>query len=306
MSTRTLHTLNILLEQNDLKGFEEVNDALQDIVHTPGYNILLTRYCLKNDDVERAISLLGSSSRKRQLQLVVEYLIEKGQTEVAYELFITHIPRFEVSGEDIIPFFATTYGKVILERYVGQSILFDLPSNTDFKGEMIDRYKQEERSVTFSYIVDGANVLMNESGKVTSDSYERLKSLTKKISNLCIVIPSKHMTLALLKLRCVIMITPPGVNDDLYIINLGITNDCKIITNDKFRDHIFTNKSQSFKDWVADKTVSYVFKNNQEFVLNERFESRCIQKVDGVFYLPTKSGMNPKSSTNSSGWFKVD
>jgi hypothetical protein len=96
-------------------------------------------------------------------------------------------------------------------------------------------------------------------------------------------------------------LTPYKVNDDIFILWFFLNIETKpyIITNDKYRDHIFhfetvnkkenTNLSMSqFKHVLSQQSLEYDITNNT--ISQPIRVSRCIHKIENKIYIPHMSG----------------
>ena len=121
---------------------------------------------------------------------------------------------------------------------------------------------------------------MKTSFKGSSKNTNILNSI-KKIKNVC----SKF-----------IFETPYNENDDFYIIYLSLLLECKILSNDNYKDHIFnfrTNQTSSdenmAQNYIDDLVVKYSIAAGT-FIINELDSmtfSKCIQIIGKKAYLPT-------------------
>ena len=102
--------------------------------------------------------------------------------------------------------------------------------------------------------------------------------------------------------------TPYGMNDDIFFMWGGfITSGSYIVSNDKFRDHIFKvekskkQKSKQRQTQIDDKLhlkkyldqtmVTYNFSTRTDITFNFPPKvSRCTQFCDGKWYVPTEDG----------------
>jgi hypothetical protein len=157
----------------------------------------------------------------------------------------------------------------------------------------------------YKVVIDGANVLYcGQKGLVTPKSYQQLDYLVHKYndSDIIIVLHKKYLNIKKNKwdhdsttmVKSIISSwksanniqvyeTPYGVNDDYHIIYLSLKYDLQIISNDKFRDHIFI--FNDLKNWFSDMVISY---DTKTFKLNHphRFSVRH-QSDKKNFYIPT-------------------
>ncbi len=146
------------------------------------------------------------------------------------------------------------------------------------------------------YVIDGANVLFS--------SHDGLKKLHTIVENLhlmnfnpnfnlnfnieiTIVLHKRHFQkngqAASLKqqkfkkdIKMNIVETPYGVNDDYYSIFIAMKNNCLLVTNDKFRDHIY-HISPRIQLWHKQTVISF----NDDGTLNMPTPyTHCIQKIN--------------------------
>ena len=305
--------LNILLDSGNIEEFEK---------HLPleiscSNAILLSRYYVLKNDEESLIELLDSTKdifRKRQLQIVIAYLISVKKEEKAFLLFERYISKFEIEGQDIEPFLETEFAKIILEKYINEPILFkNLKSNTNDTSllKIIPFSEKENEKIInilkkrnlieipefdekFDFIIDGANVLYSVSKTISEKSYKKLLYVIEKCTNPCLVIHEKYLKNEFIKSEIAkrgikYIKTPYGRNDDLYILMVALKYNTRIITNDQFRDHIFKFQERFFKSWLDDTLVPY--SSVSPFSLQIPTFSKRIQKVnENSFYLYTTSG----------------
>jgi hypothetical protein len=152
-------------------------------------------------------------------------------------------------------------------------------------------------------IIDGCNIIHSRTGKITQNSLDDLKNVihmaTIKIGKPLVVIHKRHLkTLpklmeTLKTLNVTYILTPPGYDDDLYILYFFLLLKSKvfIISNDKYRDHIFkyNNISQKAKNIITQMTIGY--KNNQTILIDDiPIYSQCIQHIGNSIYIPHING----------------
>ncbi len=143
------------------------------------------------------------------------------------------------------------------------------------------------------YVIDGANVLFS--------CHNGLKKLNSIIDNLItgglpdapeitIVLHKRHFqksgkAVALKQqrfkdkykdIKINLVETPYGVNDDYYSIFMAMKNNCLLVTNDKFRDHIYHISAQ-IELWHKQTVISF----NEDGSLNMPIPyTHCIQQLD--------------------------
>jgi hypothetical protein len=170
----------------------------------------------------------------------------------------------------------------------------------------------------FDAIIDGGNVLYARSGLIGPSSLNDLENLMdlvkKEVGNPLLVIHRRHLkTWPNLINRLNVMkisyyLTPYNMNDDIFILwfflNYGSTP--YIISNDKYRDHIFkfetskkgiianSNKSELYYDFsqfnyiLHQQTLKYNLVQHK--IDSQPTHSRCIQQKNGRIYVPHLSG----------------
>ena len=98
------------------------------------------------------------------------------------------------------------------------------------------------------------------------------------------------------------------MNDDWFFIYGSILKDnCKVVTNDQLRDHIFKiSKKDLYQDvlkkWIERRVINYEFKFNDYENLNTlklkfplKYSVR-VQKIENKWYIPL----------NYDKWFTLD
>ena len=165
-------------------------------------------------------------------------------------------------------------------------------------------------------VIDGGNILFSEKGDVNLSSYKLLLNSLKFFKEEgfipILIIHNRHMKEnsklrnkgILDSLRSdfeeFIFETPYKQNDDLYILYAAFFCNCEIISNDKFRDHIFKFKnnldekeSSLFKNFIEDSSVIYSFNKNNKILVSEKdlsYFSKCIQLIENQIHIPTVDG----------------
>ena len=127
-----------------------------------------------------------------------------------------------------------------------------------------------------------------------------------KNKNPLIIIHEKHIkknndAINILKTKYLenVFMTPYHTYDDYYIIYSMIKRGIPVISNDKFKDHIYDMFQILYKDNVQNfnKISNFIKDNIITYSLNKiNYEphhnkfSRCIQFIDDNIYIPTKDG----------------
>ena len=164
-------------------------------------------------------------------------------------------------------------------------------------------------------IIDAGNILHNRQGNITQQSLIDLENIIiNVITNIgtpLIIIHSKHFKThpelinIFTRTGVIYYRTPYNINDDLFILWFFLKYNCEpyIISNDKYRDHIFKfntlTKNQSnipnndlnifqFKNIIKQQTLQYNTNINEiQKPLNWSF---CIQMINDHIYIPHTSG----------------
>jgi hypothetical protein len=163
----------------------------------------------------------------------------------------------------------------------------------------------------FKAIIDGGNVLHSLKGKLNDESICNLINIIKKTEKLfgksLLIIHKKHLKTfpnlinQLKSIGVTYFLTPYKVNDDIFILwfFLNIENKPYIITNDKYRDHVFhfetVNKKENnnlsmsqFKHVLSQQSLEYNI--NNATISQPIRVSRCIHVFDNKIYIPRISG----------------
>jgi hypothetical protein len=165
-----------------------------------------------------------------------------------------------------------------------------------------------QNSVHFDAIIDGGSVVHNRNGMITkhsiSDLINIITKVRKEIGEPLLVIHKRHMKtipnlVSMLEENQVnYYMTPPNINDDMFILYFFLKLRTKpfIITNDKYRDHIFSfEKSKEkiigmsqFKDVIEQQTLD--FNCTTHYIKTKPKFSNCIQVIENNIYIPHKDG----------------
>lgn len=146
-------------------------------------------------------------------------------------------------------------------------------------------------------IIDGGNVIFSTKQKNIQNIINVFTNTMKQFKNPLIIIHKRHKKFMIdnnfyHKYKKYIYLTPFSVYDDYFLILGMIINKIPIITNDKFRDHIFEifklfdSKNNQLSNYIKEMTLSY----NKFSIDNVKNYSKCIQYDDNYIYIPTKDG----------------
>jgi L-rhamnose mutarotase len=163
----------------------------------------------------------------------------------------------------------------------------------------------------FKAIIDGGNVLYSNNGKINKESLNNLIKiieLTKKMfGKSLLVIHRRHtktfpnLISELKKTGVTYYLTPYNVNDDIFILwfFLNCQSNPYIITNDKYRDHIFNFETSNKKDNINLSMSQFKHLLTQQSLeyditylcINKPIKvSKCIHLIENKVYVPHVSG----------------
>jgi hypothetical protein len=160
----------------------------------------------------------------------------------------------------------------------------------------------------YNVIIDAGNILFGRNGIITKNSLIDLENIIIKTKNTIgeplIIIHQRHFKNnkiidIFLRTNTTYYKTIYNLNDDLFILWFFLKSNCAtyIISNDKYRDHIFKYKSLSnknefsiceFKNIIKQQTLEF---NLITMEIQQILPwSLCIQYIDSVVYIPHISG----------------
>lgn len=243
---------------------------------------------------------LGSSDLK--------YLIENRMYK-----FIKLLDGYYIKLNNYKNYGQPIYNYSVLKKYqFNQSVIHKILSQIHLKNRdtflifcnYIENIKQEK------VIIDAGNILHSHGGLVTIKGYKfLLKQVKYYISNdivPVIVIHTRHLKtkfkgslknkdiiecINILKTEFIHLIyeTPYHMNDDFYIIYLALMIQCKILSNDNYKDHIcnFRENDVSGKNMTHHYIDDLVINYSRNIVMDYMNFSKCIQVIDRIIYIPT-------------------
>jgi hypothetical protein len=153
----------------------------------------------------------------------------------------------------------------------------------------------------FKTIIDGGSVIHNRGGMIRSTSIMDLMNITNMCEKPIIVIHERHKkTIKMLEHVFIqnninYYFTPTHFNDDVFILWFFLKNaGSYIVSNDKYRDHIFTletkgkNTNSQFNHILSQQTLE--FNCIKKWLQDKPKYSKCIQKINNMLYVPHVSG----------------
>ena len=286
----------------------------------------LLEYFIKTDHnkIETLLSYITVGLMKRDYMHLIKYYYDNNLNH-AIDIFQNKIIiQFELLQQDVdyilinrmfklLPFME---GLFLKTSYITDDIV--MPHESEVKLFLLGQ-KQikcileqiiEETNINiktmkdYGAIIDGGSVIHSRSGTITKDSMNDLIMISNvaKIScgNPIVIIHKRHtktiknLEKELQKNNIDYFLTPYNMNDDMFILHffLSLGTIPHIITNDKFRDHIYKfEKSKNnimnmsmFKDVILQQTVTFdISRNWLDF---KQDISYCIQKYKDGFIVP--------------------
>jgi len=143
----------------------------------------------------------------------------------------------------------------------------------------------------YNYIIDAGNILFSRNGNINDSSVADLEYVSDKYKDSLIIIHSKHLKND--KIKKLLnnknyFATTHGYNDDIFIIMAYLYNNCKIITNDNYKDHTIDNND--FRNFISNDLIKYT-NNLGIFEFEEEINyTYCIQIINDKIYIPANNG----------------
>ena len=283
---------------------------------------LLTYFISTNNIISISYIIEFSSDimMKRDYFHLIKYYY-KDSTELACDIFKTKVLQFEILSKDIdyilenelfelFNFLIGSFVKTTNDDFpiiisphefkkftISMEQMYNILKQVEEEGK-ITSYNNFDESIT--HIIDGGSVIHNRNGMICKYSLSDLLKLAKQVENPIVIIHKRHtktipnLLYELTSNKIKYCLTPPNVNDDLYILSYFLKLGTKpfIITNDKYRDHIFKfEKSKNttfglsqFKDVIEQQTINFSMLENK-LIFKSPF-SFCIQKITDGFAIP--------------------
>lgn len=143
----------------------------------------------------------------------------------------------------------------------------------------------------YNYVIDAGNIIFSRNGNLNDLSVIDLEYITNKYKDSLIIIHSKHLKND--KIKKILndktyFATTHGYNDDIFIIMAYLYNNCKIITNDNYKDHTIDNND--LRNFISNDLVKYT-NNSGIFEFQKEIEyTPCIQVINDKIYIPANNG----------------
>lgn len=315
------YEINNKLNNDNLIDTKKLLDLIDvnNLKNIKSYNSLLLRYYIKIND-HKMIKYIISNKNLMKRDYLLYCSFEKDIEKCIYIINIM-LKKDEIQDKDIdyiikncphiLYLLDGYYCKTTNKSNITNFSIFKKYNIDDIKDNIITFYKKkiynniDKCLDNYDIILDGGNIIyFNTKGK--EPNYNNLLRILKllKNKNPLIIIHEKHMkkkfnAINILKTKYLenILITPYQTYDDYYIIYSMIKRGIPVISNDKYKDHIYDMFKILYKDNVQhfNKVSNYIKDNIITYSLNRinynqyhyNF-SRCIQYIDNSIYIPTK------------------
>ena len=185
----------------------------------------------------------------------------------------------------------------------------------------ITKYKKFlNKNKNINVLLDGANILFNTDRKITVNGYYRINTIYEYLKNNnmypLIILHQRHKDylnksgISKNDLKYInllyknwddngdLYLTPYKMNDDWFFLYGSVyKQNCKVVTNDQLRDHIFKISEKEIhedllKKWIERRIVNYSFKYQDyqnEKTMKLKYPSKFsvrIQKIGDTWYFP--------------------
>ena len=249
---------------------------------------------LYKSDYEKAMILFSSIVSKYDfMSKDIKYIIDNNMINLCYYLENNYY-GLDIRRNDVLDFSIMTYNNPLIK---------DVPKILDY---IVSRFKDRRDRLNLDdsikdvdVIIDGGNIsyFMGKGKPTYTGFYNILKMVGDRYKNPLLIIHPRHLKNrivkdSLKKTKMRYFITSRGINDDHYIVYSVIKNNCDVITQDNFRDHIFDvsshigDKKGSVRHYIDEKIIKY-----NSIKLDERpLYSKCIQIHLDTIYIPTQTG----------------
>jgi hypothetical protein len=293
--------LHKLLLNNNLEEINKIIDNIKEVDYDNGIITNLILYYIKIDNEEKINYFLKNYKLMKR-----DYLNIMVYNKKYLYLFDTVINNFELLDKDLD--FIINNKLDVLHKLDGFFLKNSCNYINTIDTKLLKLYYLDENSIklmleliekeiiitnkindllkiNFDNIIDCGNIIYNNQGKI---NYTNLNIINQLHGNNLLIIHTKHkknLNNNLLKNN--IYFTPYKFNDDLYILYffLKMKTKCFIISNDKYRDHIFNfNISEKFKNIITQQTINYNLDNNT--INNYPTFSNCIQVINDLIFIP--------------------
>ena len=154
------------------------------------------------------------------------------------------------------------YFKKIIKEKILDIVSSNVYASLNSISNLLDYLENVIKYENYDIIIDGANVGFYNSDKIFSfdDIYFVYKNLVENNFKPLIVLHNRHFRNIKTPLDLPIFKTPDRFNDDHFWLFCCFTINCKLLTNDKMRDHInetFKGDEKVFEIWKKDNVCKF-------------------------------------------------
>ena len=220
---------------------------------------------LYKSDYEKAMTLFHSIVPKYDFSSKdIQYIIDNQMISLCYYLE-NYYYGLDIRKNDVLDFSIMTYNNPLIKDV---SKILDYIV-TKFK-DSSERVKLDDCIKDVDVIIDGGNIsYFMGKGHPTYRGFENiLRMVGNRYKNPLLIIHPRHLKNkivkeSLKKTKMRYFITSRGINDDHYIVYSVIKNNCDVITQDNFRDHIFDVSTHigdiknSVRHYIDEKIIKY-------------------------------------------------
>nr|QFG74583.1 MAG: hypothetical protein [Megaviridae environmental sample] len=289
--------------------------------HIRSFNTLVLRYHIINNNIYEVNKFINSHKNlmKRDYLEYIKYIYTINNDE-AIQIFKLIINKFTILDSDI-KFIVINGIHNLIKFMSGFYLKYDMNASSVKDLTMLKYYNPindksrilklvesklqknsasdlKKKLTNVDIVIDGGNIAHYDGGKLNYKYfYNIIKLVCEKFENPLLIIHKRHTknttvmnTIKTFKIN--FYETSYGINDDYYIIYSIIFNNCYVLTLDNYKDHIhFIEKScndinNKIRNYIDEKIIKYSNKHIDEIPEY----SACIQYIDNVIYVPTRSG----------------
>ena len=305
--------LHKLLLENDNIGIENILSELNIFKMNNGEITNIILYFIKNND-ERLTFIFNKIDElvlmKRDYMVIAIYYYDKDLDKTLY--IFSKINHNVLETKDINYLINNKCYKLLkllnglyiqtnindsdYEKYYENINSIQFNHIDEIKNILIQNIKLKElakfnkfiNTIKYDYIIDGCNILLY-GGKISIKNINNLYKIINGKQNVLVIIHKRHVKkypnikTKLDELKINYYLTPYLHNDDYFIL-LAFLNSLNsfIISNDKYRDHIFMSNYGQFKYLIHNKTIGFNYQN----IDNENKINMCIQINNDNILIP--------------------
>jgi hypothetical protein len=311
----------------DNKEFNKVQNFFEEHIYANiddkiknGFISLKIRYLLNTNNIQQLFNIIENYKlMKRDYILIIIYFYDSDMI-MSINMFENNvINNYKLEQSDIDKLLQNKCYNIIklMDNYFinctmkeninpnDYNIFYKYNLDMKLKQKIFEFYKNKLNEKYFNSIiskihdidciVDGGNISHMNGGTCDYKYINKISQLiSKKYKNPLYIFHNRHKKKIKNFLKTVNhFITPVNEYDDYYIILAMILSDKPIITNDRFRDHIFEMFKNfdtidfKIKNYINDNIINY----NKNIIMKENKYSKCIQIIENNIYIPTNNGM---------------